>query len=121
MFPAWSTAVGLEKAEPYFADRRERGDGVPEPRDGDLGGDRDGGRVEQFLDPRADHGDAEQAATVLVDDHAGPAGVVVGVQPRPGDLLTRIDVDHADAVPGTLGLIGSQADRSGRRIAEEHL
>src|SRR5215471_5337535 len=120
-FPAWSTAVGLEKAEPYFADRRERGDGVPQPRDGDLGADRDGGRVEQFLDPGADHGDAEQVTVVLVNDHASPAGVVVGVQPCPGDLLTRIDVDHPDAVPGAFSLVGGQADRSGRGIAEEHL
>jgi hypothetical protein len=58
---------------------------------------------------------------VLVDDHAGAAGVAVGVQAGAGHRLARVDVDHPDAVPGAFGLVGGQPDCVGRRVAEEHL
>jgi hypothetical protein len=94
---------------------------MPEPADRDLADHGDGGRVEQLLHARANKGDPEQVAVVLVDDHAGAAGVAVGVQAGANDLLARVNVDHPDAVPGALGLVGGQADRPGRRVAEEHL
>jgi hypothetical protein len=76
--------VAFEEAEPGFADGGKTGDGVPEPADGDLAGHGDGGRVNQLFHAGADEGDAEQVAVILVDDHAGAAGVAVGVQARPG-------------------------------------
>ena len=66
-------------------------------------------------------GDAGQVVVVLVEDHAGAAGVAVGVQARPGYRDAEVDVDDADAVPGVFGLVGGEADRAGRRRAEEHL
>jgi hypothetical protein len=74
-----SAVVGLEQAEPDFADEGEAGDGVPEPGQGDLGSHGDGGRVDQFFQAGADEGDPEQVTMVLVDDHAGPARVASAV------------------------------------------
>ena len=104
-----SAAVSLEQTEPDFADGGETGDGMPESADRDLAGDGDGGRVNQFLHVRADEGDAEEAATVLIDDHPAPAPVAVGVQVRAHDLFARVDVDHLDAVPGTFGLLSTSS------------
>jgi hypothetical protein len=61
--------------------------------------------VEQFLDARADEGDAEQVAVVEVDHHPGPAPVAVAVKVGADDLLTEIDVDRPDTMPGPLGRI----------------
>ncbi|SCE26626.1 hypothetical protein GA0115240_147030 [Streptomyces sp. DvalAA-14] len=47
-----------------LADGREVGHGVPEPGDGDLAGDRDGGRAWQFADAGADEGHAQQRLPV---------------------------------------------------------
>ncbi len=47
----------------------------------------DGGRVDQLFHARADEGDAEQVAVVLVDDHASAAGIAVGVQAGAGHRL----------------------------------
>jgi len=60
-----------------------------EPADGDLAGHGDGGRVKQLFHAGADKGDAEQVSVVLVDDHAGAAGVAVGVQAGAGHRLAR--------------------------------
>ena len=81
----------------------------------------DGGRVDQLFRAGADEGDAEQVAVVLVDDHAGAAGVAVGVQAGAGHRLAGVDVDHADAVPGAFGLVGGEPDGPGGRVAEEYL
>jgi len=54
-----SGPVGLEEAEPDFADGREAGDGVPQPADRDLAGHGDGGRMDQLLHAGADEGDTE--------------------------------------------------------------
>ena len=94
---------------------------MPEAVEGNLAGDGDGGGVEQFVDARADEGDAKQVAMVEVDHHPGPAPVAIGVQVRPDDRLTEIDIDRPDTVPGPLGLLGGQADRGGLRVAEEDL
>jgi hypothetical protein len=48
-------------------------------------------------------------------------GVAVGVQARPRHRLAEVDVDDAGAVPGPFGLVGGEADRPGRGVAEEHL
>ncbi len=69
--------------------------------------------------PGPAEGDAEQVAVVLVDDHAGAAGIAA-YRPAPA-LPGRVDVDHADAVPGAFGLIGGEPDGPGGRVAEEHL
>src|SRR5215469_1896254 len=66
-----SAPVRLQQAQPDLADGREAGDGVPEPVDGDLAGDGDGGRVQQLGDARAHEGGAEQVAVVEVDYHPG--------------------------------------------------
>ena len=62
----------------------------------------------------ADEGDTEQAAVILVGDHAGAAGVPVGVQASPGHRDAGVDVDHADAVSGAFSLVGGEPDRPGR-------
>jgi len=94
---------------------------VPEPADGDLAGHGDGGRVDQFFHAGADEGDPEQVAVVFVDNHAGAAGVAVGVQAGPDHRGAGVEVDDADPVPGAFSLVGSKADRPRRRVAEEHL
>jgi hypothetical protein len=94
---------------------------VPEPTKGDLAGHGDGSRLGQLLDAGAYEGDPEQVAVIRIDHHAGPAGVAVGVQAGSGHGLAGVDVDHPGAVPSASGLVGGQADRPGRRVAEEHL
>ena len=62
----------------------EAGHGVPEPADrGTWPATGDGGRVDQLFRAEADEGDAEQVAVVLVDDHAGVAGIAA-YRPAPG-------------------------------------
>src|ERR1700712_4101198 len=62
-----SESVGLQQAEPDLADRGECRHRVPEPLQGPLTDDRDGGGVDEFADTRADQRRAEQHPAVLVD------------------------------------------------------
>jgi len=71
--------------------------------------------------PGANEGDTEQMAVVFIDDHPRPARVAVGIQVCADHLLAGVDIDDADAVPRTFGLVGGQADQAGRGGAEEHL
>lgn len=56
-------------------------------------------------------------AAILIDDHASPAGVAVGVQAGCRHGLAGVNVNHPDAVTGASGLVGGQADRPGGRTA----
>jgi hypothetical protein len=87
---------------------------MPEAAERDLAGHGDGSRVDQLLHAGADEGDPEQMAVVFIDDHARPACVAVGVQVCADHLLAGVDIDDADAVPRTFGLVGGQADQAGR-------
>jgi len=48
--------------------------------------------MDQLLHAAADEGDPRQAAVVLIDDHAGVAGVAVGIQVGPGHCLAGVDI-----------------------------
>ena len=51
---------------------------------------------------------------VFVHDHAGAAGVAVGVQARSWHRPAEVDVDDAGAVSGPFGLVGGETDGPGR-------
>ena len=67
--------VGLEQAEPDLLMEGKHGTACQSRLIGTWPTTGDGGRVDQLFHAGADEGDAEQVAVVLVDDHAGAAGI----------------------------------------------
>jgi hypothetical protein len=105
--------VGLEEAEPDFADGGKQETASQSQLIGTWPTTGNGGRVDEFFHAGADEGDAEQVAAIVVDDHAGAASAAVGVKAGQRHRLAGVDVDHADAVPGAFGLVGGEPDGPG--------
>lgn len=76
---------GFEQAQPDLADGGVCRHGVPETLEWDPPGDGDGRGVQELGDVRADGGETDDGVGLRVDDEAGAAGVVVGVEARSGD------------------------------------
>src|SRR4051812_6516014 len=62
-----SQTVGLQEPQPDLAHGREGGNGVPQPVQGDLAGDGNGGGVQEVGHAGPDEGGADEDAPVFVD------------------------------------------------------
>src|SRR3984885_1763654 len=109
----------VEKIEPDLAAGRERGNRVPEPREGNLADDGDCRGVKEIGDLGAGDGDADDDAAVFVDQEAArPAGAVT--VERAAGVARCGYVDDAHAQLRFPRGPGGVAGRGDLRIGEDH-